>query len=163
MSKSWETTREPGFICFQMFGRIIKFTSGSRYMVNTDCRRQIHGADILLADLHQISDAGFLMFSCDSLIRSGSISKPMALDAVFFRRGHHDPAVAGAEIVNYVALLHLRHFEHPLHHFLRRGNVGNDLAFLRLDECSDLPPAAARLLTPPTKVIRHDFFISASW
>ena len=45
---------------------------------------QIDGADILLADFDEFFDSGFLMFSWDSLIRSGSISKPIALTPYFF-------------------------------------------------------------------------------
>jgi len=85
--------REPGFIIFKIFGRIIKLTSGKRYMVSTVAGERSM-VRILLANLDQVAHA-CLFYILARLLGPFRIDfKTDRLDAVFFGRHHHDPTIA---------------------------------------------------------------------
>src|SRR5687767_15484253 len=52
------------------------------------------------------------------------------LNAVLLGRGYHDSPVARTKVIDYVALFNLSQLEHPIDHFLRSRNIGDNLSFL---------------------------------
>ena len=116
MSKAWETTREPGLSWLRIFGFNRKLTSGSKYMV-TPKPPKIDGENVLLANLGLLLNAGLRMFSRRLLDQITVDFEPHRFGA-FFRGGDDDAAVAGAEIVDDIALLDAGEFDHLVDDFL---------------------------------------------
>ncbi len=81
--------------------------------------------DIPLLDGHQVLKMSRFHIGQGFLDSIGVDINAHRLAAVFLGRGYHDAAIATAQVIEQIGLLHSGQFQHQIHDRLRRGNIAD--------------------------------------